>query len=312
MNYFAYQFLSLDLPPLLTASFSALSCAILGNFLLLRRMSLMGDAISHAVLPGIVVAFLISGSRASLPVFIGAAITGILTTVLVELVSRLGRVERGAALGVVFSVLFAAGVLLMEQAAARSVDLDAECLLHGQLETIFWYPANQWSTFFSVSNLSALPSEVWVTLAVFLSSSFFVWLFFKELTLISFDSALADSLGYRSNLMHYCFMVVVACAVVASFKAVGSILVIAMLIAPAATARLLTDRLKVQIALSALLAISATILGYIFAAFAPQILGTPGALSASGMIAVALGAQLAMAVLLAPHYGVLRRASAIS
>ena len=103
------EFISLDLPPLLTATFAAVSCALLGNFLVLRRLSLMGDAISHAVLPGIVVAFLLTSSRSSFAIFVGAAIAGILTAVLVELIRKLGRVESGAAIGVVFSLMFAAG-----------------------------------------------------------------------------------------------------------------------------------------------------------------------------------------------------------
>src|SRR5690606_25426099 len=134
-----HNLVSLDFPAALTAAFAAMACALLGNFLLLRRLSLMGDSISHSVLPGIVLAFLFTGSRLTWPVFLGAAIAGICSVFLVELVHRLGRLETGAAMGVVFSIFFAAGVLLIEQAAARNIDLDADCLLHGQLETIFWY-----------------------------------------------------------------------------------------------------------------------------------------------------------------------------
>ncbi len=130
------DFIMIDLPPLTTAVLAAVTCGLLGNFLVLRRMSLMGDAISHAVLPGLVAAFLISGSRQSGPMFIGAAAAGIVTALLVELTRKLGRVESGAAMGVVFTILFAAGVLLLEQAGARGVDLDAGCVFNGQLEIV--------------------------------------------------------------------------------------------------------------------------------------------------------------------------------
>ncbi|MCB0339650.1 MAG: metal ABC transporter permease, partial [Bdellovibrionales bacterium] len=187
------QFIALDLPPLLTGLSSGLACALLGNFLLLRRMSLMGDALSHSVLPGIVFAFLISGTRASLPIFIGAAAAALLCAVTIEAVRRLGRVEGGAAMGVVFSLYFAGGILLMEQAAARNIDLDADCLLHGQLETIFWYPPDTLSQFFTWTTLTALPQELVTSVAVLLFVILFLSVFRKELKLVTFDQSLAAS-----------------------------------------------------------------------------------------------------------------------
>ncbi len=129
MNDWLYTLVSLDLLPLIAGVLSALSCGLLGNHLVLRQQSLMGDAISHAVLPGLVLAFLISGTRNPAVMFIGAAGSAILTVVLIQIVRRLGRVEPGAAMGVVFSVMFALGVLMLEQAAADHVDLDADCVL---------------------------------------------------------------------------------------------------------------------------------------------------------------------------------------
>ncbi|MCR9077165.1 MAG: metal ABC transporter permease, partial [bacterium] len=140
-----YFDIGLDLFPLLAATLAAVSCGLLGNFLLLRKQSLMGDAISHSVLPGLVIAFLIASTRSPLVMLTGATIAGVLTVVLIEFVKRFGRVEPGAAMGVVFSILFAVGVLLIEQAAVRHVDLDADCVLHGQLETLVWYaPPESW------------------------------------------------------------------------------------------------------------------------------------------------------------------------
>jgi len=302
-----YQFMSLDLPPLLTAVAAAMTCALLGSFLLLRRMSLMGDAISHSVLPGIVGAFLLVGSRSSLPVFLGAAVAGVLCAVLVETTRRLGRVESGAAMGVIFSIFFATGVILIEQAAARNVDLDAECLLHGQLEHIFWSPPRDWSSFFSTTTLWLLPSEVFTSLAVLLVSTLLVLLFYKELQLSTFDPGLAAALSFSPQRLHLGLMVLVACAVVASFEAVGSILVIAMLICPAATARLLTDRLVTQLSLAMLIAAMVAIVGYLLGAFAPSWSPLPASVNAAGMIASTSGAVLALAVILAPRYGILGR-----
>lgn len=300
---FIYQFIAIDLPAVSTALFAALSCALLGNFLVLRRLGLMGDAISHGVLPGIVIAFLISGTRSSLTIFIGAAIAALLTAVFVELLRRVGRIDEGAAMGVVFSLFFALGVLLLEQAAARNVDLDADCLLHGQLETIFWYPPTSWNVLLKMQSLSLLPAELWASAAVWLLTVGFVVLLFKELTIAAFDADLSTALGYNSSVLHYALMLFVALAVVASFEAVGSILVIAMLICPAATARFFTDRLHTQIYLSLLFSALAVVLGYFLAAFLPTLLGFDTALNAAGMMATVLGLFLAFASIFARPYG---------
>lgn len=302
-----YQFISIDLPPLLSALFAAVACAILGSFLVLRKQSLLGDAISHSVLPGIVVAFLVTGSRSTLPIFLGAAIAGLFSAFLIEIVRRLGKVDESAAMGVIFSTFFALGILTMEQAAARNVDLDPDCLLHGQLETIFWYPPRDWSSLLSLTTLGSVPGEVYASgITAFLVIGF-VLLFWKELTISSFDPALSSALGFRSDLIHHALMVCLACAVVASFKTVGSILVIALLVCPAATARLCTDRLKIQLVLSVIFSITACIIGYLCGAFAPQWLGFQQSVSVAGMIAVVAGVMLAFAILIAPRYGVLRR-----
>lgn len=301
------QFLALDLPPLMAAIFSAVACALLGNYLVLRRLSLMGDAISHAVLPGIVIAFLLTSSRSSLPVFLGAAIAGILSAMLIEAVTRYGRVESGAAMGVVFSLFFALGVLLIEQAAARSVDLDADCLLHGQLESIFWHPPTDMRDFFSWRTLQALPDEVASSFFTMVAVGIFVVVLFKELKISTFDPALSSALGFSNKLLYNLLMVFVACAVVASFRVVGSILVIAMLVCPAASARLLTDKLSEQLIISGLLAIIASVLGYLAGAFGPGLLGFSHSVNAAGMITVVLGVILFLSITLAPSHGWLAR-----
>lgn len=304
---FLQQLIAIDLPPILAAAFSAIACAILGNYLVLRRLSLMGDAISHSVLPGIVIAFLVTSSRETLPVFIGAAIAGVLAAILIETIRHYGKIESGASMGVIFSVFFALGVLLLEQAAARSVDLDADCLLHGQLESIFWNPPRIGEGFFSASTLLLLPSEVVSSFFVMLIVFAVVGLLYKELKLASFDPLLADSLGFSSSRLYKVLMILVACSVVASFKVVGSILVIAMIICPAATARLCTDKLLTQIVLSVAISIFCVVVGYTLGAFGPLWLGYQNSINASGMIAVLSGVVLAGCALCAPQHGIIAR-----
>lgn len=300
--------IGLDLFPMLAGTLAAVGCAILGNFLVLRRLSLMGDAISHSVLPGLVIAFLIASTRGPLVMFLGAAIAGVATVVLVELVKTLGRVEPGAAMGVVFSVLFALGVLLIESAAVRHVDLDAECVLHGQLETLVWYGAPETlAGLVGTSTLEQVPRQI-VVLAIMVALALgFTGLLFKELRIAAFDPQLATTQGFNATLMHYLLMVFVAGATVASFEAVGSILVIAMLVCPAATARLLTDRLVTQMVWSVVIALVCGIGGYVAASAIPALLGKD-AVNAAGSMAVTAGVLLGLGIVIAPRHGVIPRA----
>lgn len=313
MSESMYQFIAIGLPPMMTGMLAAVACGLLGNFLVLRRMSLMGDAISHAVLPGLVAAFLIASTRSPMVMLAGALASGLITVMLVEVLQRFGRLESGAAMGVAFSIMFALGVLLLEQAAARHVDLDADCVLYGQLETVFWLPPDTWeafltpATFFGTDDAQGLPRQL-VTLAlVVVVVVTFIVVLFKELRLVSFDPALATALGIPAGAMHALLMTLVAVAAVASFEAVGSILVIAMLICPAATARLLTDRLGVQVVLSGIIAVVSSLSGFVLATSAPMWLGADFALNAAGMMSVTAGVVLGGAILFAPRHGVLAK-----
>jgi len=297
-----------DLFPLLAGILAALVCGLLGNFLVLRKLSLMGDAISHSVLPGLVIAFLLTASRNPLPMFIGATIAGVATALLTEAIKRFGKVDPGASMGVVFSILFALGVLLIEQAAARQIDLDADCVLHGQLETLVWYAApDSINALFSTETLRDVPRQI-TTLSIALAAALAaILLLFKELRLAAFDPALATALGFNATALHYLLMILVAAATVASFEAVGSILVIAMLVCPAATARLLTDRLPAQLWVSAAAAVAAATLGYLASIAIPAALDKP-AVNAAGSMTLAAGAILTAAILISPTHGVLARA----
>ncbi len=294
-------FLTLDLFPLLGAIFASLSCGLLGNFLVLRKQSLMGDAISHAVLPGLVLAFLITQDRSPIHMFIGAAVSALVTVILVEVIKRLGKVEPGAAMGVVFSVLFALGVFLLENANARGVDLDANCVLHGNLQILFWTTSpTEWSHFLSENIRSEVPRQIWTLLATTIAVIIFITVFFKELRIASFDAGIATVQGINAGVMHMALMTFVAIAAVASFEAVGSILVIAMLICPAATARLLTDRLITQILVSAIIALLTAIGGYALASWM--------GVNAAGMMASTAGAILVVVMIGSPSHGVIAKA----
>lgn len=265
-------------------------CAVVGCYLVLRRMSLLGDAISHAVLPGVALGFLASGKLSGAPIFLGAMALGVLTCLLTDLLHRRGKAPEDASMGVVFTSLFAIGVIIISRAAA-GVDLDPGCVLYGLIE------------FAPLDTVRVLGYEVPRTLltlgAALAATLAFVTLLWKELLITSFDPALATAVGLRAATVHYTLMAMVAGVTVASFEAVGSILVVAMLIVPAATAQLLSDRLVGMLGWAVATAWAAAIFGYLAAAW----LNT----SVAGMIATVLGLLFAAAVVAAPQHGLVGR-----
>lgn len=214
------------------------ACGLVGVFLVLRRLALVGDAISHSLLPGIVIAFLITGTRGTEAMFVGAALTGLLTTVLIEVIHRKSRIKPDAAIGVVFSTLFALGVILVTL-YADSVDLDADCVLYGELGLVAFERSA------SLGGVELGPVSVIRMAGVCVGLLILMQFFYKELVVTSFDSGLSRSLGLPTGWIHYGLMAVLSIVIVSAFESVGAILVIAMLIFPAATALLLTDRLPV-------------------------------------------------------------------
>jgi manganese/zinc/iron transport system permease protein len=280
-----------------TGMLSAMSCALLGNYLVLRRMSMMGDAISHAVLPGLAIAFLISGSRDSLPMLAGAVAVGVLTAVLIQAINKLSGLDQGASMGVIFTSLFALGLILIRQAADH-VDLDPGCVLYGAIELTPLDVYELWGW--------EIPRAALTNGIMLLFNLFFVGLFFKELRITSFDPALATTMGFNASVMHYVLMALVAATTIAAFESVGSILVIAMLIVPAAAAHLLTDRLSTMLVISLAIAALSAILGHMGAITIPALIGFRDT-STAGMMAVAAGVQFVMAFLLAPRHGILSK-----
>lgn len=295
------DFVALSLPPLLIGLCASMACALPGNFLILRKQALIGDAISHVVLPGIVVAFLFTGQVSTWPMMIGAAGAAIIAVLLIELIRRVGRIESGAAMGVIFTSMFAAGVLLLEQSDTSQVHLDVEHALFGNLESLIWLDAEGWASFFQIKALAGLPVELLRMATVLLAVSAFVYIFWRPLALICFDEPYARTRGIAATALGFALVTLTAIAAVAAFDAVGSIIVIAMIICPPATARLMVNSLRSQVIYSQVLAIMATVLGYMFAGYVPLWLGFSNTLSAAGMIASMSGVFLACAALFGPH-----------
>lgn len=269
----------------------AASCALVGSFLVLRQMSMVGDAISHAVLPGIILAFMISGSRSPLPVIIGAGIFGLITVLLVELLIKSGRIYEDTSIGVVFPALFSIGVILIARYAGDA-HIDLDCVLYGEIAY------SPWDTL-TFMGRDVGPKAIWGVGGVFMVNIIFIWLFFKELKITTFDPETAYSLGISPAIFHYGLMFLVSLTVVAAFESVGAILVVAMLIVPAATAYLLSERLNVMILLAVLLGIVSAVGGY---GWAHQY-----NFSIAGGMAVVTGVLFMAAFLLSPRHGLLAR-----
>lgn len=238
----------------------AIPCSLLGSFLVLRKMALVGDAISHAVLPGIVIAFLISGQRDSITMTFGAAVIGLLTTFFIEFFHQKAKLQSDAAIGITFTWLFALGVILIS-VFTGSVDLDQECVLYGE---IAYVPLDLWILKSGFIMGPRVPIFLlFVTVIVFT----FIISFYKELKITTFDPGFALASGLSVSLWNYLLMGAVSFTTVASFEAVGAILVVAFLVVPAATALILSKKLPEVLLLSVVIGILSVISGYFLASW---------------------------------------------
>jgi manganese/zinc/iron transport system permease protein len=276
-----------------TAATVSAACGLVGGFLVVRRMSLLGDAVAHAVLPGIAVAVLAGGSLGGPLVFVGAVAAALLTVWLTQALRAGVGLAEDAGAGVVFTTLFAAGVVLVSLAATR-IDLDPECVLYGILEL---------SAFDRVSVAGFLVPRAWLVAVVVLAgiagllAATWRWQLFT-----AFDPAAARAAGVPVALVTGLLLAATAVAAVAGFEAVGAVLVVAMLVVPAATAELLVRRMRDLLVVAVGVSVTAACLGYAAA--------WQWNTSAAGMIAVVLGCQYALAVVMAPGDGVAARLAA--
>ncbi len=275
---------------ILTASLVGLSCGMIGVLLILRRMAMMADAISHTVLLGIVAAFLLTRELSGFHMLIGSVAAGLLTAVLVQWFHARG-VQQEASIGIVFTSMFALGVVLIATKVGNA-HLDVKHALMGEITFIPWETME-------LPVIGALPEAVVLLTAVLVVVAAVIFLFFKEWKLTSFDPALAASLGLPVMLMHYVFMSLVSVTTVASFDAVGAILVVAMLITPASAAYLWTDRLSVMMGLSGAFGVVSAIAGYYLAVWLDT--------SISGSMAFATGVLFLASFLLSPKHGMVSK-----
>ena len=271
-----------------TCAVCAIACALPGVFLMLSRSSLLADGIAHSSLAGIGVAFLLTHTRNPAIMLLGALAAGLLTAWLTSGLHRKTILKPDASLGIVFTTLFSVGVLSVH-AVGRYIDLDPGCVLYGLVELapfdtvrIFSYEVPR--TFLLLAALSCI-------------NTFLCILFWKELTITTFDPLLAGTLGFRPQRVHQGLLLVVAITIVLSFEAVGSILVVSMLVAPAASAYLLTNRLSRVTILAPIIGVLAAATGYVGAA----ILNT----SVAGMMSTSAGLIFLVAAIFSPNQGIL-------
>lgn len=272
---------------ILTGSLVAVSCGLLGCYLILRQMAMIGDAISHAVLPGIVIAFLVSNSLSSAPALLGAASVGLLATFLIETVHRNGRLQADASIGLVFTFLFAVGVIMVA-ALAKNVDIDQECVLYGEIAFVLFDDA-----------VMGMPVSSFILVLNLIGILLVIGIGYRGLFLTTFDPAYARAIGVTTGVWHYLLMGMVSLTSVVSFESVGAILVVAFLIGPAAIAHLLTDRMPVMLLLASIAGIGAAVGGYYFAASLDA--------SISGAMTTVLGLEFLLAFLFAPQRGLITK-----
>ncbi len=277
---------------LLTGILVATACALLGSFLVLRKMAMLSDAISHAILPGLVVGYFFAHGPNLLYGFVGAALAAIITVTVVEALQNTGRVGSESAIGIVFPAMFALGTFLVSRFFA-DVHLDTDAILYGNIE---FAPLDV----FLLGTTNLGPQSFWVMGALCILNGLFILLFFKELKLATFDAGLAATLGFSPVLIHYALMTMVSITSVGAFTVVGAILVVAFIIVPAATAYLLTDNMPRMILYSVLIGAASAVSGF-FVALALDA-------SVAGAMATMTGVFFALAVFFSPLHGLIAKA----
>lgn len=257
---------------LVTSIMVGIICGVIGSFIVLRGMALMGDAISHAVLPGVAISYMLG-----INFFYGAVVTGVLTAFGIGAISQNSRIKNDSSIGLVFSAFFALGIILITKAGSAT---DLTQILFGNV-------------------LSVRTTDMWLTLAIGSFVILIVVLFFKELLVSSFDETMAAAYGLKTRLIHYVIMFLLTLVTVASLQTVGVILVVSMLITPASTAYLLTNRLSVMVVLSAFFGALSSVIGLYFSFLYNLPSGPVIALATTGIFLIAF--------LFAPKQGVITK-----
>tara|TARA_Y100001970_G_C14061902_1_gene764628 strand:+ start:51 stop:923 length:873 start_codon:yes stop_codon:yes gene_type:complete len=260
---------------ILAGALCACSCCIPGTWLLVRGEAMLGDAISHAVLPGIAVAFLLTGTKSIVWMVLGAGVASIFVAFASKFLQKKDALDSSAALGVVFTTLFALGLLLIARAAS-GVDLDPNCVIYGSIELV---PLNQIS-FYGIG----IPKAVFILLIIFIFNILLSFVLFKEWMLTSFDPTYARAIGWKLWKIEFPLLFSTAITCIAAFEIVGSILVVAMLVIPPATGLVLSKRLPMVFFLSMVFGVVSVIGGHIASVGVPQLLNFKSVSSAGCMV----------------------------
>jgi manganese/zinc/iron transport system permease protein len=271
-----------------TGALVGVAASLLGTFLVLRKNSMLADAISHSIIFGIAVVWIMTRQQSGVLQIIGAALTGLLTVWLSELLAQTRKVKDDAAIGLVFPALFALGVLLINLYAGN-VHIDQHTVLLGEIGFV-------WLDTIRIWGVNVPDALLWMTVMTLVNTAF-VGLFYKELKLITFDRALAHALGFMPGVLFYALLLLTSTTAVAAFDAVGAVLFIAFVIVPPSAAYLLTDRLWKMLLYASLISVASSILGY-YAALAWDV-------SIGGMMALMTGGFLLLAFLFSPNYGLI-------
>ncbi|MEZ4625584.1 MAG: metal ABC transporter permease [Thermomicrobiales bacterium] len=276
-----------DLTIQLIGVLSASACALIGVFLILRRSAMMADAISHAILPGIVLGYFLADGPSLLLGFLGAVLASTLTVTLVAALQRSRKVDENSAIGIVFPAMFALGTVVVSKWYSN-VHLDTDAILYGNIEFSYFDRL-------LIGGRDLGPQGIWIMSLLVVLNLLFLGLFYKELKLTTFDGALAAAIGFSPVVMHYAIMGMLSVTTVGAFTAVGAILVIAMVIVPAATAYLLTEKLSMMLILAVLIGAVSSLAGVRFAIWLD--------LSVSGSMVMMTGAAFLLALLFSPSQG---------
>ena len=271
------------------AVLTAIACSLAGVLLVVKREALVSEGLSHAVLPGIVLAFLIFRDRSSPLLILAAGLSGLLMVWLVQWIAKTGRVKQDAALGIVFSGMFSIGILATSL-KLKNVHFHAHCIIDGNLAFAALEDCNWFGVYLG-------PRAFVSMLLCVIGLAGFIALFFKELKLMAFDETASRLFGFHPRLLHTVWLAIVSIVAVAAFEIAGTILVVALMIAPAAAANLLSQRLGKMFILSAILGTISAIAGV---ALSQQLTISP-----AGPIASIAGFVFLIVVFFAPHHGLI-------
>lgn len=288
------EFYSIDLPAIIIAALAGLCSSLTGCILLFQKRSMMADTLTHSILPGLALGYILTGTMSFFALMSGAFLTCLVAIIFVYIISKHSVLDNSAAMAIVLTSMFAIGVIMIEMFIDGRVHLDTQHALYGALELTYWPTPHTFETF---------PAQILVLgiLSVIIVLLFFV--FYKYYKIMLFDEHYSKTLGLPVQIMNAGLLIVTVAVCVASFDAVGSILVLALLICPPAAARMFTDNFTHYIVLSAFIGVACGISGYLIGGLLPLTLGFENSISAAGSIAVIAGLITFLSILFAPQYG---------